>query len=338
METRQKTAYFQWLRLLAAAAVVLMHTVARDWSGMDCTTDRWRTLTMFDSAVRWPVPVFVMITGAIFLPRKTGWRTIWGRYIPRMVGAFLLWSGLYVWHQLGKNPEADGWRLFAAGQYHLWYLLFLCGVYLTLPFLQRICEDDRLAGALTALALVFGCAVPWGMDLLALVLPEQAAVFASIRGHLNYAFFLDLLVALMLGNWLHGHEILRHFRWLLYGLGLASLWGTMTGTLHFTALQGKAVTLFFEHSSPLNLCTAAAVFVFAKYNLTRLPRLIGWMADRSFGIYLCHALVIDILADWGCYALAPGWPVPAVAAAVFAIALALSALLGSLPLIGKYLA
>ena len=31
METKQKTAYFEWLRLLASAAVVLMHTAAKRW-------------------------------------------------------------------------------------------------------------------------------------------------------------------------------------------------------------------------------------------------------------------------------------------------------------------
>ena len=340
MENKNKTAYFQWLRLLAAAAVVLMHTAAKGWNAAGPSRPEWTVLTCWDGLVRWPVPVFVMITGALFLPRRTPWKTILTRYIPRMALCFGLWSGLYVLYQLRTDPAAELWQLFAAGQYHLWYLPFLCGVYLTLPFLQKICEDDRLAGQLTVLSLVFGCAVPWGMDLLALLWPDRAAVFSSVRGHLNYAFFLDLLGAVMLGHRLHSRDLSRRQRLSLYGLGLGSLAVTIAATLHFSTALGRNVTLFFEHSSPMNLCTAAAVFVFARYNLTRLPKPVGRMADRSFGIYLSHALVIEVLTDRGIHVLAwdPVWSVPVLTAAVFAIALAISAVLGKIPVIGKYLA
>ena len=70
MDARQKTPYFEWLRVFAAAAVVLMHTEGNLWPALGVQTREFALLTAFDSLVRWPVPVFVMITGALFLPRK----------------------------------------------------------------------------------------------------------------------------------------------------------------------------------------------------------------------------------------------------------------------------
>ena len=70
MESKNKTAYFQWLRLFAAFAVVLMHTAAYKWYDAPVDSARWLALTGWDSVVRWPVPVFLMITGALFLPRR----------------------------------------------------------------------------------------------------------------------------------------------------------------------------------------------------------------------------------------------------------------------------
>lgn len=339
MNIKNKTAYFEWLRLLASAAVVLMHTAAGEWSAAACGSAPWRAMAVWDSLVRWPVPVFVMITGAIFLPRRTGWRTIFTRYIPRMLLCFLVFSGLFTLYSCHKDPSADAWLLLVSGQYHLWYLPFLCGVYLILPFLQKLCEDDRLAGALTALALVFGSAVPWGLDLLALLLPEGAAVFSALRQHLSYTFFLDLLGALLLGHLLHSRELPKGRRLALYGAGLLSAAVTMTATVGLSLRAGAPVSLFFEHSSPLNLCTAAAVFVFAKYRLTRLPGAAGALAGLSFGIYLSHALVLELLADLGLHVLAfdPLWSVPVLAAAVFALSAALTAVLKRLPVLGKYL-
>ncbi|MBQ7230894.1 MAG: acyltransferase family protein [Oscillospiraceae bacterium] len=334
METKQKTAYFEWLRLLASAAVVLMHTAARRWLSISHTLPEWQALTRWDSLVRWPVPIFIMVTGALFLPRKTELKTMLRSYIPRMAVCYLVWSAVYACYSGELTAKA-----LATGYYHLWYLPFLCGVYLALPFLQKIAEDDRLAGALTVLALSFGCAVPWLMDLGALLVPEYGPVFAAVRGHLNYAFFLDLLAALMLGHWLHSHELPRRHRLVLYVLGLLSVAGTMVLTLRLSAVSAAPVSLFFEHSSPLNICTAAALFVFAKYNLTTLPAWVARTAKCSFGIYLSHALVIDLLADGGYHVLTwdPVWSVPVLSAAVFAISLALTAVLKRVPLLGKYL-
>ena len=62
-------------------------------------------------------------------------------------------------------------------------------------------------------------------------------------------------------------------------------------------------------------------------------------AKHSFGIYLVHALVIDLLADRGYHVLTwnPVWSVPVLSAAVFAISLTLAALLRRIPLIGKWI-
>ena len=156
METKNKTAYFEWLRLFAAGAVVLMHTAANRWLSISHTVPEWEVLTWWDSLVRWPVPIFIMITGALFLPRKTELKGMLTRYIPRMAVCFLLWSAVYNLYSGELTLQT-----LASGHYHLWYLPFLCGVYLMLPFLQKIAEDDALTDQLLAVSLVIGVLIPW---------------------------------------------------------------------------------------------------------------------------------------------------------------------------------
>ena len=159
METKQKTAYFEWLRLLASAAVVLMHTAARRWLSISHTLPEWQALTRWDSLVRWPVPIFIMVTGALFLPRKTELKTMLRSYIPRMAVCYLVWSAVYACYSGELTAKA-----IATGYYHLWYLPFLCGVYLVLPFLQKIAEDEKLTRWLLLLAVIFGLQIPWAAN------------------------------------------------------------------------------------------------------------------------------------------------------------------------------
>ncbi len=328
----KKTAYFEWLRLFAAAAVVIMHTAAKGWNSAPVGGGEWLTLTVYDGLVRWPVPVFVMITGALFLPKRTELTRMLKRYIPRILTAWALWSLIHALYGGEHVLQA-----FLSGHYHLWYLPFLVGVYLVLPFLQRIAEDDRLTGQLLTVSGVIALGIPWLADALALV-PGLEGYVRTVENQLHFTFFFDHLSLLLLGHWLNRHELSPAVRRLLCGLGALGLAVTIFGTVWVSNRAGRNVTLFFDHAAPNVLLSAAALFVFAKYNLTKLPKFVGALAKCSFGIYLSHALLIDILADHGLSTLTlePIWSVPVLSIAVFAIAAVFTAVVRKIPEIGIY--
>lgn len=339
MESKKKTAYFQWLRLFAAFAVVLMHTEGSFWPAVDFRTSQWLVLTAWDALVRWPVPVFLMITGALFLPRRTTLKAVLTHYIPRMILAFFFWSGVCVLYGLSRGDREGLLLRFLTGHYHLWYLPFLCGVYLALPFLQKIVTEERLARQLLAVSFAVGIAIPWLGDLAILCRPDWSGVVGSVKNSLHFTFFFDLLAVLLLGHELHRRALTGKQRHLLYLAGILGAALTFPLTLWASHRAGTQSTLFCQITAPTTLCAAAALFVFAKYNLTRLPKLAAALADCSFGIYLVHAPILDFLADRGIHALAgnPVWTVPALAAAVFALSWAVTAIFRRIPLAGKYL-
>ena len=334
METKNKTAYFEWLRLFASAAVVLMHTAAKRWLSVSHTVPEWEVLTWWDSLVRWPVPIFIMVTGALFLPRKTALKTMLRSYIPRMAACWLVWSAVYTLYGGELTLQA-----LASGYYHLWYLPFLWGVYLALPFLQRIAEDDRLTDQLLAVSLVVGVLIPWLVKLGVFLLPAHSKLLQTLAGMVNYAFFFDHTALLLLGHRLHRAELSPTVRRTLYALGILGVSVTGAATIWATNRADFQNSLFFDFTAPNNLLAAAAIFVFAKNNLTTLPAWVARAAACSFGVYLSHALVIDLLADGGYHVLTwdPIWSVPVLSAAVFAISLALTAVMKKIPLLGKIL-
>ena len=79
-----------------------------------------------DSAVRWAVPVFVMISGALFLPseRKVPLGRLYGKTILRVGTCFVFWSAFYaVVHCviMGKGKWTFINQLLR-GHYHMWYI------------------------------------------------------------------------------------------------------------------------------------------------------------------------------------------------------------------------
>lgn len=334
---REKIAYFEWLRLFAAFAVVLMHTAAKRWMSVSHETEDWLVLTMWDSLVRWPVPVFIMITGALFVPRKTDLNAVLRRYIPRVVISWAVWSAVNALYIGGTAEEIL--KCCISGQYHLWYLPFLCGVYLALPFVQKIAEDGRLTKQLLAVSCVVALLIPWLADLAVLIWPEAGTSVRTVENHLNFSFFFDHLAILLLGHVLHQTDLTPKTRRCIYIAGILGVAVTGVATVWASNRAGIQNSVFFDHAAPNTLCAAAALFVFAKYNLKRLPKLVERVASCSFGVYLCHAILIDILADRGIHVLTfdPVWSVPVLSAGIFAAALALTAVIAKIPVVGKYL-
>ena len=63
----QRVACYDVLRVAATFAVVALHLSAQHWADTDIYSTAWQAFNLYDSLVRWTVPVFVMISGVFFL-------------------------------------------------------------------------------------------------------------------------------------------------------------------------------------------------------------------------------------------------------------------------------
>lgn len=69
MDKQKRTIYFDYLRVMATLAVIMLHMSAQNWYVSDVNGYNWQVFNLYDSIVRWGVPVFVMISGALFLKK-----------------------------------------------------------------------------------------------------------------------------------------------------------------------------------------------------------------------------------------------------------------------------
>lgn len=65
-----RVAYFDYLRVYAIAIMIISHVSAQNWYVTDVNTFEWQTFNIFDSISRQAVPIFVMISGSLFLEKS----------------------------------------------------------------------------------------------------------------------------------------------------------------------------------------------------------------------------------------------------------------------------
>ena len=85
--------YYDFLRAIAAFCVVMTHVAQQIWYQYPIGSYEWGVANIYESAVRWSVPVFVMISGALFLSSGKSFRDIIKNNILRMIRLLAVWGG-----------------------------------------------------------------------------------------------------------------------------------------------------------------------------------------------------------------------------------------------------
>lgn len=344
-----RTVYFDYLKILATLAVVMVHISALKWDVTEVYTFEWKVYNFYDSIVRWAVPVFVMISGALFLQREYTLRTLYGRYILRIVTAYLFWSCLYaVCYNFDGSRKTMVYTAIR-GHYHMWFLPMIIGLYIIVPLLYEMVRKPRMGGYFLALAFVFAFLLPqlllvamgFGGEIISSLASSVDAVLSNMHFHLvlGYAgYFVG-------GYVLSGMELDRKKRWLVYALGIVGFLMTILASTKASAVKGRPESMFLDYFSVNVMLESVAVFVWFKYNVGRRrnavwSRIAAKAAKYSFGAYLVHVFVILKLTGYmGMDRLlrSPLLAVPAVSLLVFGVSLLVSGILNHIPLLKKYI-
>ena len=336
---------FDVLRVAAAVAVIVLHASAQHFVDR-YPSDEWTARVCYNALVRWCVPVFLMISGALFLSagRPLSLRHLYGKNVLRIVVAFFVWSYVYLFDKVNAGPAAQSIAWLLAGPSHFWYLKMLLGIYIAVPLLRAITAHRHIERYFIVLTLVVSFIIPFGLTLgkhyghAALV-----GAFNRFYGSLMLGKAMGYMGYFVLGHYLHAYPPTQGQRRAFYALGIAATVMMACCTMLCSHLAGKAVTWFINYLTPTVLAQSVAVFVLATARPWRLApwrrRLLSQASRLSFGIYLVHVLLIrtgvshGIDSSW----LPAVWFVPLYALGIFVVSYAVIWLLSKLPLAGRYL-
>ncbi len=349
----ERVFYYDCLKCMAIFAVVFLHIAAGKWAVAEYTTYEWKVLNFYDSIVRWAVPIFVMVSGAIFLDtaKIPNIKKIYTKSVFRLFTAFLFWSILYALVSWKRGLEFNNAVLaIIKGNYHMWFVFMIAGLYIISPLLHKIVESDELTKYFLVIALIFTFIIPRGLQFITILdIPRVNSVIVAFQdaySKMHFHFTVGYSSYFVAGHYFSKRQLSKKAERIIYILGILGFVLTIYLTWWYTMKEGMASTLFYdEFSVPVALETIA-VFVFVKYRISKWKvldknkRVISKFARYGFGAYLVHATIIDyfrIHFGWHALTCNPIYMVPLLALGVWVISLAISAILNHIPIINKYI-
>lgn len=310
MSTRAKTKslWIEILRTIATVSVILLHVSSPLlYMHAKSLNSYWWTGNVFNSAVRYCVPVFVMITGTLLLPQVIDLKLYFSKRISKILLPFLFWSLVYIGCDLllisdhGKDFSVYDIISFSfshflhGASYHLWYIYMLIGLYLVIPFFSWWIRNSSEKQILCFLGLWIAIIAAWRFGNFA---NNTLFYFGQFTGYLVLGYYIsvkDFKIDLHVSN---------RIAFFLYLAGTAI---TIFGTYLVTEKAGRFRNIFYDYRSLSVVASATGIFILAKNNAFTVHRhlagLVELIGKLSYGIYLVHVLILYFLEKIGINAL-----------------------------------
>ena len=346
VKCKERILYFDYLRVFAICAVIVLHISAHNWYSTDVNSFDWQVFNFFDSIVRWGVPAFVMISGALFLGREIPTKVIWSKYVKKMAVAFIIWTVIYALFT-DKSSLTNLVIVLIQGHYHMWFIPMIAGLYICIPLIKPVVGDESRIKYYLLIAFVFAFAFPTFVVLANDFAEEHLRLAINAINHdvgnMYMHFVLGYLSYFVLGFYLNRITLKKSHRIIIYFLGLAGFASTIFLDSYVALKTQEACNNYYGYFSLNVLMESVAVFTFFKYvqfNNDKINRFIKRLSDYSFGVFLVHALVIELLdrlTGLNTLSFNPIMSVLCISVIVSVISFSISALLNHIPFIKKYI-
>ena len=301
----QKHQQLDWvnsLRVIAMFLVVILHTTSPMLMAFGKeTTSYWLIADFYNALSRFAVPVFVMITGALLLHREYELGDFLKRRLWRIIPPFIFWSlifVLYSWYNedinftdsTSTNIMLILHQLKYGASYHLWYVYMLIGLYFIIPILGKFvrnASDKELLYFLILWLVVMAINQPY------LIRYNPQIDLHYITGYIGY---------LVLGHYLAFRKFPERCTAAWFSiLFLTTLAIIIAGTYFASTYYKNLSIIFYDPISPPIVILSAAAFMVGKLSTVKLSPKVKTVRDfvgsYTFGIYLSHALILDVLGD-----------------------------------------
>lgn len=308
---KKRITWIELLRIAACIGVIGIHAGSQHFRDVPVDTSVWQVSNFYHGINRFAVACFIMISGSLYLSSKRTWdlKKLWMKNILPVASAYLFWQLFYGFYRIAVNgsPKIGSMEFFkkmmvyvSEPYFHLWYLPMLIGLLVITPLIWEIVNSPRgkqWSQYMILLFLIFQIFtytagrfdLPWKervQDLMNTVHPEL------VTGYVGY---------FVLGHYLYEYGLPKKIERMVCILGpvmiLAGIWLCRQESL----ASGKATQAFYENYTIFACIWSTAVFLFFKEYVSkiqwseRMEKMICSLGGCTFGIYLIHAFVRDVL-------------------------------------------
>ena len=284
-------------------------------------------------------PFFFMLSGCFLLDKNISIKTLWKKYILRLLIILICWNVIYhiPRHKILKFSIVDIVNvLFSSGAgFHLWFLYSLIGIYIVIPFLHKIvkCGLSRYLLLLWLLTCVF---------LRKINFPNDCGLFMS--NIIHFPFCIEYIGYFVLGYFLNKEVSLSvNQRKIIYSIGCVSLIVIIVGTYVLSRYTGNRIEYFYDYLTIFNVLVSTALFVFFRYDFhacykgrlsVKRKKLISLLSLSSLGVYLIHIFILIIINKFIPYlSFSAVYAIPIIWLSTTIISFAISFILSKIPVI-----
>lgn len=364
MENAEKN-HISWvdlLRIVACFLVVIAHCCDPFVGQFDSNRPDFLSGVFWGSFVRPCVPLFVMISGVLLLPLKSDMSTFYKRRTNRIIIPLIFWSLVtpvlyYLYLNFGVDTSSPNivmddftWGATMSKLYTfifnfnyttipLWYIYMLIGLYLIMPVIsawlvQASQKDVRwflyiwgvsmFLPYIQMLAPVLGYTGNYGnMSLLGVCDWNPYGTFYYFSGFLGYIVLAYYLVKYPL-NWSWTKTLYIAIPLFLAGY-IVTLLGYLYTQKHAPGDYAALEVIWYFSGINVFVMTFSMFIVMQKIKI-KPSGFINTVASLTFGIYLCHFIIVQMGYDliYPRIALPAYLQIPLMAVFVFSISLCIA--------------
>lgn len=347
--------YIDLLRIMATIAVIATHISTAEMDSLAYNSTDWHIHNFYTSASRWCVPIFVMVSGALFCDKQKSLnlRRLYNKNILRIFTSIITWSFLYAlfqYYTIDKYHNISSLvGLTIIGHYHMWFLYMIIGIYLVLPIYKYISEKTKTLQYFLITSFIFVFILPTCINATGIILPNK--IWQAITSHPNFyntlisnyqhispKLLLGYSFYFLLGHYLNSITLSKKvYNYIFVGGAIGFIY---IATFTFVSSSNEQICKDYYHYLSIG-CFLEAVSIFCiikthcgkiRYNIP--PILIG----TSFGTYLLHPMIIETLQTYFKipHYITPLLSIPLFVITIYIISMLIISLLLRIPIFNKY--
>ena len=295
-----KIAWITNLRVFATLTVILLHAAGNGlFAFHKLPLAQWWICNLLNTFGRFAVPIFVMLSGYLLLPKYKELGLFLNKRLLRICIPFLVWTIIYmVWGsyfgiRTEKTPLVFSVILSkillggGGGSTHLWFVYMLLGIYAVTPILSRWvmnAQGKEVQYFLLIWLIING------------ILPILKH-FWGISTNLELRYFMGFIGYFVLGHYLASLQININ-KWLWFVLFVLAWLLACWAVYQLSWSQNKFDNSLSDYLSLSVMAMSASIFLGFKavLNIEFWPKLMAELDACSYGMYLVHILILKTLS------------------------------------------
>lgn len=353
---KKRIIWIELLRIAACIGVIGLHVGSQHFRDIPLDTFAWKISNFFHGINRFAVACFIMISGGLYLSKKRTWnlKKLWLGNILPVFTAYVFWQIFYAFYRImmagnisiGSTEFIKKMMVYVSKPYfHLWYLPMLIGILIITPLIWEIVNSPRGKQWSEYMILLFLVFQIFTYTVTRFDLPWKSHVEAVLNT-IHPELITSFIGYFILGHYLYEYGIPVKIEKAVYVMGTVLILLGIYLCQEASLKTGNEVQAFYDNFTFAAFFWSTAVFLFFKNYISKIKwsekqgKFICELGGCTFGIYLVHACVRDILHRKGIDSMMMDNTVIAillVTAAIFVISWAIVWVFRKIALVKKWI-